>query len=130
MARSGTRARACAPCSSQPAFRYRHDIGTEARRRQVSEWLQMLAREGFGARGLPAELGGGGDLPGFLAAFETLGTHDQSLTVKFGVQFGLFAGSIHMLGTERHHRWLREAATRRTAGLLRHERTGARVQRA
>ena len=96
---------------SQPAFRYRHDLGTEARRRQVSEWLQLLAREGFGARGLPAELGGGGDLPGFLAAFETLGTHDQSLTVKFGVQFGLFAGSIYMLGTERHHRWLREAAS-------------------
>jgi len=96
---------------SQPSFRYRHDLGTEARRRQVSEWLQLLAREGFGARGLPVELGGGGDLPGFLAAFETLGTHDQSLTVKFGVQFGLFAGSIYMLGTERHHRWLREAAS-------------------
>jgi acyl-CoA oxidase len=96
---------------ARPEFRYRHTLGTEAYRKQVMEWLQVLAREGFGSRGLPAELGGGADLPGFLAAFETLGTHDQSLTVKFGVQFGLFAGSIHMLGTERHHRWLRDAAS-------------------
>jgi len=96
---------------SQPAFRYRTGLGTGAYREQVSAWLQQLARDGFGAKGLPAELGGGGDLPGFLAAFETLGAHDQSLTVKFGVQFGLFAGSIHMLGTERHHRWVREAAS-------------------
>lgn len=95
---------------SRPAFQYRHGLETDAYRKQVSTWLQVLAAEGFGARGLPAELGGGHDLPGFLAAFETLGTHDQSLTVKFGVQFGLFAGSIYMLGTERHHRWLREAS--------------------
>lgn len=96
---------------SRPAFRYRHGLATEAYRDQVFDWLQLLAREGFGARGLPTEIGGGGDLPGFLAAFETLGTHDQSLTVKFGVQFGLFAGSIHMLGSERHRRVLGEAAS-------------------
>ena len=96
---------------SRPAFRYRHGIGTEEYRRQVFEWLLLLAREGFGAQGLPTDLGGAGDLPGFLAAFETLGTHDQSLAVKFGVQFGLFAGSLYMLGTERHHRWVRDAAS-------------------
>jgi acyl-CoA oxidase len=101
---------------ARPEFRYRHGIGTEAYRRQVFDWLQLLAREGLGARGLPTELGGGGDLPGFLAAFETLGTHDQSLTVKFGVQFGLFAGSIYMLGGVRHHRWLREAASGQLPG--------------
>lgn len=28
---------------------------------------------------------------------------DQSLVVKFGVQFGLFGGSIYFLGTDRHH---------------------------
>ena len=96
---------------SKPAFAHRQGLSTDAYRQQVFEWLQLIARAGFGARGLPVALGGGGDLPGFLAAFETLGTHDQSLTVKFGVQFGLFAGSIYMLGTERHHRWLREAAS-------------------
>src|SRR6185295_13956632 len=50
-----------------------------------------------------AELGGGGDLGRFIAAFETLAFHDLSLLVKFGVQFGLFGGSILQLGTERHH---------------------------
>ena len=127
---SARRGSACGRCSRQPAFRYRHGLGTEAYRRQVFEWLQLLAREGFGARGLPVELGGGGDLPGFLAAFETLGTHDQSLTVKFGVQFGLFAGSIYMLGTERHHRWLREAASGALPGCFAMSELDARVQRA
>jgi acyl-CoA oxidase len=101
---------------SRPAFRYRHDLPTAEYREQVLEWLHILAQEGFGTRGLPKELGGTGDLPGFLAAFETLGTHDQSLTVKFGVQFGLFAGSIQMLGTERHHHWLTAAATLQLPG--------------
>ncbi len=96
---------------SRPEFSYRHGLATKDYREQVFTWLQLLAREGFGSQGFPVELGGAGDLPGFLAAFETLGTHDQSLTVKFGVQFGLFAGSIHMLGTERHHRWVRDAAS-------------------
>ena len=101
---------------SRPAFRYRHDLSTAEYREQVLQWLHLLAQEGFGARGLPLELGGAGDLPGFLAAFETLGTHDQSLAVKFGVQFGLFAGSIQMLGTERHHHWLKAAATLQLPG--------------
>jgi acyl-CoA oxidase len=38
-----------------------------------------------------------------VAAFETLAHGDLSLLVKLGVQFGLFAGGIHQLGTERHH---------------------------
>ncbi len=32
-----------------------------------------------------------------------LGYHDLSLAVKFGVQFGLFGGSVASLGTQRHH---------------------------
>ena len=31
---------------------------------------------------------------GFMAAFETLGFHDISLVIKFGVQFGLWGGSV------------------------------------
>lgn len=95
---------------SRPAFQPRVGLSTAEHREQVLVWLEILAAEGFGTRGLPVALGGAGDLPGFLAAFETLGTHDQSLAVKFGVQFGLFAGSIQMLGTERHHPFLRAAA--------------------
>lgn len=36
-------------------------------------------------------------------AFELLATGDLSLTVKSGVQFGLFAGAISNLGTDWHH---------------------------
>jgi len=35
---------------------------------------------------------------------ETLSYFDLSLVVKYGVQFGLFGGSILALGTEKHHR--------------------------
>jgi len=41
---------------------------------------------------------------GYLAAFETIAYFDLSLVIKFGVQFGLFGGSIAQLGTERHHK--------------------------
>ena len=101
---------------SRPDFAHRTGMATSEYRAQVLWWLTLLADEGMGNRGLPRELGGAGDLAGFLAAFETLGTHDQSLTVKFGVQFGLFAGSIYTLGTERHHDWVRDAAAGRVLG--------------
>ena len=40
----------------------------------------------------------------FITAFETLAYHDLSLTIKFGVQFGLFGGSIRALGSEAQKR--------------------------
>jgi acyl-CoA oxidase len=79
------------------------EMSREAYRAQVLAWCRRLAAEGIGALGLPREHGGGGDPAAFLAAFETIAHHDLSLLVKFGVQFGLFAGSLHRLGTERHH---------------------------
>jgi acyl-CoA oxidase len=86
-----------------PEFAYRPELDREAYRAQVLSWCQRLAAEGLGALGLPREFGGGGDPAAFLAAFETIAHHDLSLLVKYGVQFGLFAGGIHQLGTERHH---------------------------
>ena len=53
--------------------------------------------------GFPASLGGQDDVETYFAGFETLATHDLSLTIKFGVQFGLFGGSVYQLGTTRHH---------------------------
>jgi acyl-CoA oxidase len=93
-------------------FAYRYGLSTPAYRELVFDWLRELAREGLGAAAYPRSYGGGGNIARFLAIFETLGTHDQSLTVKFGVQFGLFGGSIYQLGTERHHsRYLRDVGT-------------------
>ena len=39
----------------------------------------------------------------FIVAFETLAYHDLSLVIIYGVQFGLFGGSIQQLGTPKHH---------------------------
>lgn len=89
---------------STPAFAYRYGLATEEYRELVLAWCRTLAAEGFGALGFPQDSGGGGDPRAFIASFETLAFHDLSLLVKFGVQFGLFGGSIQQLGTEDHHR--------------------------
>ena len=75
----------------------------EAYRDQVLTWCRRLADEGFGALAFPAEFGGEEDLARFIAVFETLAFFDQSVLIKFGVQFGLFGGSIFQLGTRHHH---------------------------
>ena len=52
--------------------------------------------------GYPEVYGGRNDLGATIAAFETLAYGDLSVLVKFGVQFGLWGGSVLQLGTERH----------------------------
>ena len=88
----------------QPRFQHVHGLGAASYREQVFRWCRVLAGHGFGALNFPVAYGGAGNMGQFLAAFETLAFHDLSLLIKFGVQFGLFGGSILMLGTERHHR--------------------------
>jgi acyl-CoA oxidase len=108
-----------------PEMAYRSGLDREAYRAQVLAWCRRLAAEGIGPLGLPREHGGGGDPAAFLAVFETLAHHDLSLLVKLGVQFGLFAGSIHQLGTERHHAaWLPAAARLDLAGCFAMTETG------
>jgi len=86
-----------------PVFDYPEAPSTPEYREQVLRWCRRLAEQGLGALGFPEEHGGEGDMEKFLIAFETLAYHDLSLVIKFGVQFGLFGGSIHRLGTESHH---------------------------
>jgi acyl-CoA oxidase len=88
---------------SEPRFAYQPQIDDATYRERVLEWLRILAAEGLGALSVPIEFGGAADLRSFLAAFETLACHDLSLTIKFGVQFGLFQGSVMLLGTRWHH---------------------------
>ncbi len=97
---------------SEPEFSYRPDLDRDAYRDQVLEWCRRLADEGLGALAFPAEFGGEGDLGRFIAVFETLAFFDHSLLVKFGVQFGLFGGSILQLGTRPHHQRYLPAAGR------------------
>lgn len=86
-----------------PVFRYRPDLDTAAFREQVWDWTKILADQGLGALAYPKSVGGAGSMEEFIVAFETLAYHDQSLVIKYGVQFGLFGGSIQQLGTKRHH---------------------------
>jgi acyl-CoA oxidase len=86
-------------------------------REQVLAWAQALAREGLTAPGFPERYGGRGDPGANVAGFETLGFGDQSLLVKFGVQFGLWGGAVQQLGTEVHHqRYLQATASLELAG--------------
>lgn len=93
---------------SRPEFAYEPGADTARQRELAWNWCRALAAEGFGALGLPTEYGGEANLPAFLAAFETIATHDLSLAIKYTVHFGLWLGSVWLLGTRDHHdRYLR-----------------------
>src|SRR5947209_7135260 len=80
-------------------------------RQKVMEWAKTLADERMTAPGFPEEFGGRGDFGANVVAFETLAYGDLSLLVKFGVQFGLWGGAVHQLGTRHHHeRYLKPTA--------------------
>ena len=87
---------------SQRPFEHVSELSKEDYREKTLEWCQLLAEQGIGGLAYPKEHGGGGNMGGYLAAFETMAYFDLSLVIKFGVQFGLFGGSIAQLGTERH----------------------------
>jgi acyl-CoA oxidase len=88
---------------TDPAFAHAHGLDMEAARTRTLGLVQRLADEGLGRLGAPADYGGVGTPGDFLGAFSALAHHDLSVLTKFGVQFGLFGGSIVRLGTERHH---------------------------
>ena len=74
--------------------------------------VKVLADMGLGVVAYPRDRGGLGDPGAAVAAFEELALGDLSVLVKFGVQFGLFGGSIAQLGTGKHHRrYLPQVAT-------------------
>lgn len=94
-------------------------------RDRILDLLLQSAADGLPARGYPKEYGGEADLGGFIAAFETLAFGDLSLMVKAGVQFGLFAGAIQHLGTEKHHeRYLADAISGQLLGCFAMTETG------
>jgi len=72
-------------------------------RAHVLKQVRFLAKEGYGAMAYPAPYGGTENMPGYAAIFENMMYVDGSMAVKFGVQFGLFGGSIQKLGTKKHH---------------------------
>lgn len=87
-----------------PRFRHDYGISTSVFRDRVYNWCIEFCREGIGNMAYPTEVGGGGELLGFLTAIEALSHFDLSLVIKFGVHFGLFCGSVYHLGSSRHHK--------------------------
>lgn len=87
----------------QSIFHWDIKRNKEEFRSKVLEQVQLLGNKGFGAMAFDLEYGGTGNMPGYGAIFEHLMFVDGSLAVKFGVQFGLFGGSIQKLGTKKHH---------------------------
>ena len=88
----------------RPELHIPDEISRGEYRERTLAAVHALARAGLGAVAYPREYGGEGDPCGAVAVFEELALGDLSVLVKYGVQFGLFGGSIAQLGTERHHR--------------------------
>lgn len=92
---------------SDPVFAYPEPgISNDEYRDLIYRWTKHLADQGIGALPYPEWAGGEGDIAAFIAAFETIATHDLALLVKFGVQFGLWGGSVNALGAEDQRRAL------------------------
>ncbi|WP_299256261.1 acyl-CoA dehydrogenase [uncultured Aquimarina sp.] len=86
-----------------PIFEWDIRRTKEEFREHVLQQVKFLAKEGYGAMAYPEAYGGTENMPGYAAVFENLMYVDGSLAIKFGVQFGLFGGSIQKLGTQKHH---------------------------
>jgi acyl-CoA oxidase len=90
---------------SDPVFSYEHVSPVkEVFRETVLQWCKILADQGWGALAYPEYAEGADSMDKYVVVFEELGYHNASLAIKFGVQFGLFGGSIQGLGTESHHK--------------------------
>ena len=86
-----------------PIFKWDVHRTKEEFRKVVLQQVQHLASKGYGALAYPDAYGGKSDMEGYAFMFENMMYVDGSLTIKFGVQFGLFGGSIQKLGTKKHH---------------------------
>ncbi len=86
-----------------PIFKWGIHRNKEEFREVVLNQVKYLADKGYGALAYPEAYGGTGDMEGYAYMFENMMYVDGSLTIKFGVQFGLFGGSIQKLGTKKHH---------------------------
>jgi len=87
----------------QPIFNWDVHRNKEEFREIVLNQIRELAENGYGAMAYPETYGGTNDMEGYAKIFEHMMFVDGSMAIKFGVQFGLFGGSIQKLGTKEHH---------------------------
>ncbi len=79
------------------------ELDIAASRKWTLERLLALDAHGFGHAGVPDGPNAISDPLTAVLAFETLSYGDLSVTIKSGVQFGLFGGAVTNLGTDWHH---------------------------
>ncbi|MGI9627072.1 MAG: acyl-CoA dehydrogenase, partial [Longimicrobiales bacterium] len=109
----------------QPEMQIPDETPRSEHRERALRAVGILAREGIGALAYPTDFGGGGDPAGGIAAFEELALGDLSVVIKYGVQFGLFGGSVAQLGTDKHHdRYLARIGTLEIPGCYAMTETG------
>lgn len=106
-------------------FKWKIHRNKEKFREVVLNQTKFLAKKGYGALAYPQAYGGAGDMEGYAHMFENMMFVDGSLTIKFGVQVGLFGGSIQKLGTKKHHdQYLRDAGDATLLGCFAMTETG------
>ena len=98
---------------SRSSFRYPDPTADIPTQRELAfRWCRELADEGIGLLAIPLEYGGQDDFGAFMAAFETIAFHDLGMTIKFTVQFGIWLGSVLLLGNAaQHRRYLHDIGT-------------------
>lgn len=86
-------------------------------RNRVLNQAKKLADHEISYYPFPSEYGGKNNPEDTTVIFESLAYGDNSLLIKFGVQFGLFGGSLHSLGTSKHHeKYLNDMMTLKLPG--------------
>ena len=65
--------------------------------------IHKMIDAGFSRLPYPEEYGGKGAIEQYLNFVEILAHQDMSLSIKQGVQFGLFGMGLYSLGTQKHH---------------------------
>ena len=78
-------------------------LGVEEAREWTLAAVKRLADRDLVTAGFPRAHGGTGTIAESVANFEAAAWGDLSMTIKTGVQHGLFGGAITNLGTEYHH---------------------------
>ena len=78
-------------------------LGVAEAREWALDRLLRLSSRGLAIAGFGSEFGGNGTQADSVAHFEMLAQGDLSLTIKSGVQHGLFGGALVNLGTRWHH---------------------------
>jgi len=108
-----------------PIFRWDIKREKDQFRAHVLKQVRFLGEKGYGAMAFSEAYGGTDDMPGYAAIFENMMYVDGSMAIKFGVQFGLFGGSIQKLGTKKHHdRYLAETGKANLLGCFAMTETG------